>query len=173
VGIGEERTSRRKYVLFIVFYIYLSIVFFPLTPVPVHYLLTVERLRVELAAETEHSKGLNARIKSSAAPLASSSTVGSVEKSAYEQLKERTELTQELTGLLVRTVKHEAEGKVYGCVLFDARGRGLSMFLLFLPFFLFCYFPADEIAHGLIGWFHFRPSIQARYASRRHLHIHA
>jgi hypothetical protein len=86
---------------------------------------------MELAAETEHSKGLNARLKStSAAPPASGSTIGSVDKGAFENLKERTDFSQELTGLWVRSVKQEEEGKVFGCVLLDARGKGMSTLLL-------------------------------------------
>jgi hypothetical protein len=82
---------------------------------------------MELAAETEHSKELTARLKSSsAAPPAPGSSIGSVDKGAYEDLKERTDLSQELTGLWIRSVKLEDEGKVFGCVLLDARGKGIS-----------------------------------------------
>lgn len=141
-----------------------------LTNVPSFYIpSTVQQVKAELAAEIEHSKLLQQKLKSNssginghAASTASSSTSSSTAAGGmtYDRLREecdsfkaRLALNEDLTGLQVTSISEQAAGTVFSCLLSDFMSKNGSAFVClstshFFPFFetnvshsfLFCTF---------------------------------
>lgn len=87
----------------------------------------LQTARQELAAEVEHSKSLQAKVKNSVAAPSSSATAGSDSKLAklteeYRRLEMHRNLGEDLTGFAVVSNKSEDAGEVYNCILNDCLG---------------------------------------------------
>jgi len=96
--------------------------------------LAVSTARTELAAEVEHSKSLQHKLKnvpasaslssSTAAPAASSGPGSALAKlqEEHDRLTTHLNLNEDLTGFAVHSVKQDDDGATYTCVLSDCAG---------------------------------------------------
>ncbi|GAA5910204.1 hypothetical protein JCM8208_006758 [Rhodotorula glutinis] len=95
--------------------------------------------RAELAAEVEHSKSLQQKLKSvpasaslsssTAAPTASSGPSSALAKlqEEHDRLTSHLNLNEDLTGFAVHSVKQDDDGATYTCVLNDCAGTTGSL----------------------------------------------
>lgn len=86
------------------------------------------QVKSELAAETEHSKSLQVKLKamSSTSIVASKFTGGSASERIAQELasvKQRMNLTEDFTGLQVTSSLDAPEGAQFTCVLSDLLGE--------------------------------------------------
>ncbi|KPV76201.1 uncharacterized protein RHOBADRAFT_52241 [Rhodotorula graminis WP1] len=99
----------------------------------------VSTARAELAAEVEHSKSLQRKLKavpvsaslssSTAAPTASSGPGSALAKlqEEHDRLTTHLNLNEDLTGFAVHSVKQDEDGATYTCVLTDCAGTTGSL----------------------------------------------
>lgn len=95
---------------------------------------SVATVRQELEAEIQHSKSIQAKLKTAPAASAPGSSLSLAHQKLqedFDELKVRADLVEDLTGFSVITSKRENGETTFNCILNDFHGRlGGASFLL-------------------------------------------
>lgn len=99
----------------------------------------VATVRQELEAEIQHSKSIQAKLKTAPAASAPGSSLSLAQQKLqedFDELKVRADLVEDLTGFSVITSKRENGETTFNCILNDLHGRLGGAFFLSLSSFV-------------------------------------